>query len=206
VSGLTASAAHRRFVNDLRDPRCIPAVDAPEIAALEAERRRLVAALEEAERGGGYVDEAQYIAQRAKALGAGTDLPPSPPTTAERQAAAEQRQRNVAAATEALLRFGDVVCRTVEAHPEWRHAARAKVKAAQDEAEAAMAQAKAAALRAEDAAWLVQHLERTASDELYIARVSESTDVDDTSGWLHFEVTDPRIAELIGSARGGSAL
>lgn len=36
---------YRRFVNDLRDPRCIPAVDAPEIVALEAERRRLVAAL-----------------------------------------------------------------------------------------------------------------------------------------------------------------
>jgi hypothetical protein len=36
---------HRRFVNDLRDPRCIPAVDAPEIVALEAERARLVAAL-----------------------------------------------------------------------------------------------------------------------------------------------------------------
>ncbi|MCW2751861.1 MAG: hypothetical protein JWR83_2971 [Aeromicrobium sp.] len=39
---------YRRFVNDLRDPRCIPAVDAPEIVALEAERRRLVAALDTA--------------------------------------------------------------------------------------------------------------------------------------------------------------
>jgi hypothetical protein len=204
MSGLTAMAAHRRFVNDLRDPRCIPAVDAPEIAALEAERRRLVAALEEAERGGGYVDEAQYIAQRAKALGADEPLPPSPPTAAEMQAAAEQRQRNVAAATEALLRFADVVCATVEAHPEWRHAARAKVKAAQEEADAALALAKAAAARAEDAAWLVQHLERTASDELYIARVSE--EAADTSGWLHWDVTDPHIVELMARSRTGQPL
>ena len=35
----------RRFINDLRDPRCIPAVDAPEVVALQAERARLVAAL-----------------------------------------------------------------------------------------------------------------------------------------------------------------
>ena len=39
---------YRRFVNDLRDPRCIPAVDAPEIIALEAERARLVAAFDTA--------------------------------------------------------------------------------------------------------------------------------------------------------------
>lgn len=206
MSGLTASAAHRRFVNDLRDPRCIPAVNAPEIAALEAERRRLVAALEEAEQGGGHVDEAWHIAQRAEALRTGAPLPPSPPTAAETQASAEQRQRNVAAATEALLRFGDVVCRTVEAHPEWREEARAKVKQAQDDAEAALAQAKAATARAEDAAWLVQHLERTASDELYIARVSDHTEDADTSGWLHFDVTDPHIVGLIASARGGQPL
>jgi hypothetical protein len=208
MSGLTAMPAHRRFVSDLRDPRCIPAVDAPEIAALEAERRRLVAALEEAERsGGGYVDEARYIGQRARALGAGEPLPPSPPTAAEAQAAAEQRRRNVAAAEEALLRFADVVCRTVEAHPEWREAARAKVKAAQDEAEAAMAQAKAAARRAEDAAWLVQHLERTASDELYIARVSDSAEAmpkDEPD--LVWNITDPRILGLMERSRTGAPL
>lgn len=203
MSGQTGMAAHRRFVSDLRDPRCIPAVDAPEIVALEAERQRLVTALEEAERGSGHFDEAGYIGQRAKALGAGTPLPPQPPTAVEAQAAGEQRRRNVSAAQEALLRFADVVCRTVEAHPEWRDDARAKVKAAHDEAEAAMAQAKAAARRAEDATWLVQHLERTASDELYIARVSDMPKDEPDLVW---NITDPYIAELMARSRTGSAL
>lgn len=61
----------------------------------------------------------------------------------------------MAAAQEALLEFAEVVCRTVEAHPEWRDEARAKVAEAQAEAE--------------EARWLVQHLERAASDELYPA-------------------------------------
>lgn len=203
MGGLTAQPAYRRFVSDLRDPRCIPAVDAPEIAALEAERARLVAALEEAEQGGGYFDEAGYVAARARALREGTELPPEPPTAAERQAAAEQRTRNVRAAEEALLRFADVICRTVEAHPEWRDEAQAKVKAAQAEADAAMRQAKAAALRAEEASWLVQHLERTAADELYPA--AHSSQPHDTP-YLVWDITDPHVRDLMARSRTGQAL
>lgn len=204
MAGLVALPAHRRFVNDLRDPRCIPAVDAPEIVALEAERVRLVAALEEAERGdGGYFDEARYIEQRAKALQEGTELPPEPPTPAERQAAGEQRNRNVRAAEAALLRFADVICRTVEAHPEWRDEARARVQAAQTEADAAMAQAKDAARRAEEAQWLVWHLERTAADELYPAagdRLPQDTPD------LVWDIHDPYIRDLMARSRTGSPL
>ncbi len=196
-----AMPAYRRFVNDFRDPRIIPAVDAPEIAALEAERARLVAALEEAESGGAYFDEATYIAQRAKALREGTELPPEPPTAAERQAAHEQRSRNVAAATDALLNFGDVVCRTVEAHPEWRDEARAKVAAARAEADAAMAQAQAAARRAEEAQNLVQHLERTAADELYPS-TSGPQDQED----LVWDIADPYVRDLMARSRTGAAI
>ena len=203
MSGLTAMPAHRRFVNDLRDPRCIPAVDAPEIVALEAERARLVAALEEAEQGGGHISEAQYIEQRAKALREGTELPPEPPTAAERQAAAEQRSRNVRAAEEALLRFADVICRTVEAHPEWRDEARGKVTAARKEADEAMRQAKDAARRAEEAQWLVQHLERTASDELYPAAASRLPRDEPDLVW---DIHDPYVRDLMARSRTGSPL
>lgn len=154
------------------------------------------------ERGGGYFDQAAYVAQRARALAAGEPLPSEPPSLAERQAATEQRNRNVAAAEEALLRFADVVCRTVEAHPEWWDEARAKVNAAQDEAEAATAQAKP--LPAEPA-WLVQHLERTASDELYPTRVSDAALPKDEPD-LVWNITDPYIAELVARSRTGSPL
>lgn len=205
MSGLTAMPAHRRFVNDLRDPRCIPAVDAPEIVALEGERARLVAALEEAEKGdgSGHINEATYIEQRAKALREGTELPPEPPTPAERQAAAERRNRNVRAATDALLHFADVVCRTVEAHPEWRDEAQAKVTEARQEADAARAAAEAATRRAEEASWLVQHLERVAADELYPAAGSRAPQDTDYVVW---DIKDPYIAELMARSRTGEAL
>lgn len=203
MAGLIAQPAYRRFVNDLRDPRCIPALDEAEIAALEGERQRLVAALEEAEQGGGHFDEASYIAQRSKAIREGTELPPEPPTAVERQASAEQRNRNVRAATEALVRFGDIICQTIKAHPEWEDEARAKVSAAQAEADAAMAQAKAAALRAEEASFLVQHLQRTAADELYPASYSRAPQ--DTE-YLRWDITDPLVRDLMARSRTGSPL
>lgn len=198
-----AMPAYRRFVNDLRDPRCIPAVDAPEIAALEAERVRLVAALDEAKRSGGHVDDARYIAQRAKAIREGTEMPPPPPTAAEQQAANEQRNRNVAAAENALVAFGDVICRTVEAHPEWREEALAKVSAAQAEAAAAVAAARSAERRAVEARGLVLHLERTAADELYVAKVTSVPKDDEDVVW---EPTDPYIRDLVARSRTEPAL
>lgn len=175
MSGLTAMPAYRRFVNDLRDPRCIPAVDAPRSSLWKPsglgswQRWRKPSATAAA-----TSDEASYIKQRARVLREGTELPPEPSTAAERKQAAEQHRRNVATAQAALLDFADVVCRTVEAHPEWRDEARAKVQAARAEADAdaAMAQAQAAARRAEEAAWFVQHMERAAADELYPAASS----------------------------------
>jgi hypothetical protein len=198
-----AEPAHRRFVNDLRDPRCIPAVDAPEIVALEGERARLVAALDQANRGGGRVDVAHYIAQRAKAIRAGTELPPEPPTAAELQAGNEKRSRNVAAAENALLALADTICETVRNHKEWEDEARERVAAAQAEAEAAMAQAKAAARRAEDAHSLVIHLERVAADELYPNTASA---VPQDEPGLVWDITDPHVRDLMALSRTGSPL
>lgn len=103
----------RLFASDLRRDGLIPAtlLGYPELAALEAERARLAAALTEAEAGGGQVSEAHYIAARARALREGTPLPPPPPTAAEAQASAETRRRNVQAATDALVQLGDTLRR-----------------------------------------------------------------------------------------------
>lgn len=92
---------------------------------------RLAAALDEAEVGGGYLDEASHVAARARALRDGTELPPPPLTAAQTQAAAEQRRRNVQAATDALAALGDTLPRTIAAHPEWQDDATDKARAAQ---------------------------------------------------------------------------
>ncbi|WP_420451560.1 hypothetical protein [Ilumatobacter sp.] len=202
---MIAQPAHRRFLNDLRDPRCIPAVDAAEIVALEAERVRLVEALEEAERGpsGNDLNEADYIQQRAHALRHGTELPSPPRTAAERQADADERRRNVAAASTALLEFGEVVCRTVEAHPEWRVEARDRIATAAAEAEAASAAARAAAQRAEEARWQLQHLERTARNELYPATYPSPLQNQDDLIW---DINDPQVRDLMARSRTDAAI
>jgi hypothetical protein len=199
-----AEPAIRRFVNDLRDPRCIPAVDAPEIAALEGERARLVAALDEAgHRYGGNLDMSHYIAQRAKAIREGTELPPEPPTFAERESANEKRRRNVAAAENALLAFADTICETVRHHPEWQDEARERVAAAQAEAEAARRAAQDAFRRAEEAQHLVIHLQRVAADELY---PSTSGTFPRDAPDLIWSVTDPHVLDLMALSRTGSPL
>lgn len=112
----------RLFASDLRRDGLIPAslLGYPELAALEAERVRLAAALTEAEAGGGWHDEASYVRERARALRSGSPLPPPPPTAAERQADGERRRRDVSAATDALVQLGDTLRRTIAAHPEWQ--------------------------------------------------------------------------------------
>jgi hypothetical protein len=189
----------RRFVNDLRDPRVLPAVDAPEIVALEGERARLVAALDAAQSGGGYVDEASYIARRAKAIREGTELPPEAPTAAERQAGNERRNRHVAAAENALLAFADTICRTVEAHSEWRDEALDRVAAAQAEVEAARRQSQDAARRAEEAHFVVRHLENIAADNLY-PNTSATLQDDPDVVW---NITDPHVLDLMALSRTG---
>lgn len=200
----------RLFAGDLRRDGLIPSalLGYPELAALEAERSRLAAALSEAENrsGGGFVDEAWHIAQRAEALRTGAPLPPSPPTAAEAQAAAEQRQRNVAAATDALLRLGDTLRRTIAAHPEWQDAAAAKVKTARDEAEQARRAAAEADARAVEAEQYTRWLRRASDGEVYyptfVANSGHPADEPD----LIWNVTDPRILDLIASSRTGQPL
>jgi uncharacterized protein YfiM (DUF2279 family) len=109
----------------------------------------------------------------------------------------------VAAAEDALLKFADTICRTVEAHPEWQDEARAKVVAARAEADAAMAAARDATRRAEEATWLVQHLERVAADELYTSTASASP-VDEPD--LVWNVADPYVRDLMARSRTGASL
>ncbi len=168
--GLGPSPAYRRFLSDMRR-QVIPAplLRYPELAELEQQRRRLVQALEDAEQSGPSVQrEEVYIAQRAKALRAGTPLPPAPPTPAEVEAGQQQRARDVQAATDALLALGDDICRTIAAHPEWQAEAQAQVQALHDEAADALRRAQAAERQAQVAQVYVQWLDRAAFDELYV--------------------------------------
>jgi hypothetical protein len=200
----------RLFPSDLRRDGLIPAalLGYPELAALEAERARLAAALDEAEAapGGGYHDEASYIEQRARALRDGTELPPSPPTAAERQAEAEQRRRNVAAATDALVQFGDTLRRTIAAHPEWQGEAVAKIKAAQAEAEAARRVAAEADARAAAAEQYARWLRRASDGEIYFPTFVESGGLPPDEPDLIWNVNDPHIRELIATSRSGAPL
>ena len=119
------------FASDIRRDGLIPAslLGYPELAALEAERVRLAAALTEAEQGGGgYLTDEQYVAVRSAALREGRPLPPPPPTAAEVAADNENRRRSVRAATDALEHLGDTLRRTIAAHPEWQDEAAEKVQ------------------------------------------------------------------------------
>ncbi|MDP9430757.1 MAG: hypothetical protein M3Q47_18705 [Actinomycetota bacterium] len=122
----------RLFVSDLRRDGLIPAalLGHPPLAALEAERARLAAALEEAERGGG--------------------------------------RRDVAAADDALVHWGDTLRRTVAAEVgELQAAAQARVQARRDEAAELLRQANAAQAKARAAEQLGTWLRRCAAGEVY---------------------------------------
>lgn len=195
----------RLFASDLRRDGLIPSslLGYPELVALEAERVRLAAALTEAEAGGGHVNEAQYIQKRARALREGSELPPPPPTAAEAQASAEARRRNVQAATEALVQFGDTLRRTIAAHPEWQDDATEKVNAARAEAEAARRVAAEADARAAEAEHYTRWLRRASDGEVYYPTfVGLPQDEPD----LIWQVTDPHILDLIAASRTGQAL
>jgi hypothetical protein len=198
----------RLFASDLRRDGLIPAslLGYPELAALEAERVRLAAALDEAEAGGGHVHEAFYIEQRSRALREGTELPPPPPTATEAQAAAERRARNVAAATDALVRFGDTLRRTIAAHPEWQDDAAEKVKAARAEAEAARRVAAEADARAVEAEHYTRWMRRASDGEVYFPTFVADGGLPQDEPDLVWAVTDPHILELIASSRTGSPL
>jgi hypothetical protein len=198
----------RLFSSDLRRDGLIPAslLGHPELAALEAERVRLAAALTEAEQGGGHVSEAHYIQERARALRAGRPLPPPPPTAVEAQASAESRRRNVQAATDALVQFGDTLRRTIAAHPEWQDEAAEKVKAARADAEAARRAAAEADARAVEAEQYTFWLRRAADGEVFYPTFVESSGLPQDQPDLVWNVTDPHILDLIAASRSGQPL
>lgn len=199
----------RLFASDLRRDGLIPSalLGYPELAALEAERVRLAAALTEAEAqpGGGQPNEAGYIEARARALREGTELPAPPPTAAEAQSATERRRRDVKAATDALEQFGETLRRTIAAHPEWQDEAAEKVKAAQAEAEAARRAAAEADARATEAEHYTRWLRRASDGEVYFPTFAGGEQPQDEPD-LVWAVTDPYILDLIASSRTGQPL
>ncbi len=200
----------RLFVSDLRREGVIPGalLVYPELAALEVERARLAAALDEAEQGGGggYLTGEQYVAARAAALREGRDLPPAPPTAAEVAAESENRRRNVPAAEDALLALGETLRHTVAAHAfEWGKAASEKVKALRDEAAERMRQAREAEGRAQEAEHYERWLRRCADGELYYPTFTLHQQPQDEPD-LVWNITDPQILDLIAASRSGQAL
>jgi hypothetical protein len=171
----------RRDLNDLRRPIIPPALlRHPELAALEAQRQRLVQALKVAEHSGPeYVDDNAYIAQRTKALREGTDLPTAPPTTADLAAGREQRERDVKAASDALLALGDDICEAVRQHTEWMEEARQQVDALARTAEDLRRQALKVEQQAAVVAFQVRWLGHVQNDHLYVPTGSAAVLSDD---------------------------
>jgi hypothetical protein len=178
TAGLVAQPAYRRFLSDLRR-QVIPAplLRYAPLARLDADRRRLVAALEEAEQHSGppQMSEQAYIAARTKALRDGSDLPEQPPSQAERDRDAQQRQRDAQAASDALLALGDDICAVVRENPTWADEGRAHIADLRERAAEMRRQAEAAEREAVDAGVLVLWLERVAHDELFVANVPSDT-------------------------------
>lgn len=170
TAGLVAQPAYRRYLSDMRRQVIPPALlRYPELARLDAERRRLVQALEDAEKSGPVVvTDAEYIAQRSKALRDGGDLPAAPPTAADLAAGREARARDVQAATDALLGLGDSICQALREHPEWEAEGRAHIAALREQAAEARRKADEAERQADGAQFLVQWMQRAAHDELYV--------------------------------------
>lgn len=196
------SRYYRRFVTEIERDDLIPPVpfDAPELAALEAERRRLANALRDAQRSGptASVSEEGYRAARAQALREGRPLPPEPPAPAEVQAGIERRARAVAAAEAALVRLGDDLCATVANHPEWVGEAVAHVERAEAEAAEARRLAEDADRRARRAEVVVKWLRHVAEGELYVADFGDRPDV---SEFVITDPDDPRVADLVRASR-----
>ena len=173
TAGLVGQPAFRRFLSDLTDERgVIPQamLRYPELARLDAERRRLVQALKDASAPTGppQMSEEQYIAARTKALRDGTDLPAQPPSQSDNDAARQQRQRDVQAASDALLALADDICQAVREHPTWQDEGRREITALHEQAAQKRREADEAERQAEDARVLVMWLERVAHDELFV--------------------------------------
>ena len=174
TGGLTAMPAYRRFLSDMTDERGVipaPMLRYPQLAALEVQRQRLVAALHEAQRPSGkqHLSDAEYIAARTRALRDGTELPAAPPTQATLDAAAQRRARDVQAAEHALLELADDICRTVREHPGFQQDGRDNIASLRERAAEMRRVAADAERQAEQAGFLVQWLERVAQDELYVS-------------------------------------
>jgi hypothetical protein len=173
TAGLVAQPAYRRFLSDLTDERgVIPRalLRYPELAALEEQRQRLVAALAEAKRPSGppQMSDDEYVAARAKALRDGTELPSPPPPQAAHDEYKRRSARDAKAAETALLALADEICDVLRAHPEWEQEGRAQIGTLHEQAEQKRREAEQAERDAERANFLVQWLSRGARDELYV--------------------------------------
>ena len=114
------------------------------------------------------MSEQAYVAARTKALREGTDLPVPPPSQAENDAHAQQRQRDVQAASDALLGLGDDICQAVRDQPAYEQEGRQHIAALREQAAEMRRQADEAEREAEAAGFLVLWLERVAHDELFV--------------------------------------
>lgn len=173
TAGAVAQPAYRRFLSDLTDDRgVIPAamLRYPDLAALEEQRKRLVAALEDARRPSGppQISDEQYVAQRAKALRDGGEMPAPPPPQAATDEYTRRRARDVQAAERALLDLADDICAALREHPEWEHEGRRQIATLHREAAQKRREADEAEREAETAKVLVLWLERAAQDELFV--------------------------------------
>lgn len=174
TAGLVGQPAHRRFLSDMTDPRgVIPKamLRYPELATLEKQRQRLVAALEEARRPSGppSMSDAQYVDARAKALRDGTEMPSPPPTHAATDAYRQRQANDAKAAEQALLALADEICEALRAHPEWEQEGRAHVATLRAEGQARIeAIEREVARQVEPARVVLMWLERAARDELFV--------------------------------------
>lgn len=173
TAGLVAQPAYRRFLSDMTDPRgVIPKamLRYPELAALEAQRQRLVAALDEARRPSGppRMSDGEYVEARAKALRDGTAMPSPPPTQAAQDAYRQRQANDTKAAEQALLALADDICDALRAHPEWEQEGRGQIATLHAEAARKRREAEQAERDAEAANFLVQWLSRGARDELFV--------------------------------------
>lgn len=170
MAGQVAQAAFRRFLSDLRR-EVIPAalLKHEDLARLDAERRRLVQALEDAEKSGvRFPSDEEYVAARTRALREERELPPPPPTAADLAAGNERRARDVQAASDALLALGDDICQAVRERPEYEQQAQSDVTTLRAEAEEMRRRAQEAERKATEAEVYVLWLSRVAEDELFV--------------------------------------
>lgn len=169
TAGLVGQPAYRRFLSDMTDERgVIPKamLRHPELAALEEQRQRLVAALDDARRPSGppQMTDEQYIAARTKALRDGGEMPAPPPPQAATDEYTRRRARDVEAAGRALLALADDICAALRDHPEWEREQRNDIAALRAEAEQKRREAEQAERKAESGKVLALWLERAAQE------------------------------------------